>query len=71
VPINTSGLKIYLVSSDKEDMGTKLSVTGLTDVAVTESMLMLNKTMTGTSYVSLHIMMKNVIFLQKFMERKG
>jgi hypothetical protein len=34
VAINTSELKIYLMSSDKEDMGTKVNVTGLTDVAV-------------------------------------
>jgi hypothetical protein len=34
VPIT---LEIYLLSSDKEDMGTKVSVTGLTDVAVQTS----------------------------------
>jgi hypothetical protein len=46
VPINTSELKIYLMSSEKEDMCTKVSVTGLTDVP--ESMLLLYITMTGT-----------------------
>jgi hypothetical protein len=39
VPINTSELKIYFLSSDKEDMGTKVNVTGLTDVAVQTSHL--------------------------------
>jgi hypothetical protein len=69
VPINTSELKIYFLSPDKEDMGTKVSVTGLTDVAVETSQLCPGKyvaaytTMTGTSDVSMHIMMKNVIFL--------
>jgi hypothetical protein len=38
MPINTSELKIYF-SSNKEDMGTKLSVTGLNDVAVETSHL--------------------------------
>jgi hypothetical protein len=58
-------------------MGTEVNVTGLTDVVVQisqlslESMLLLYTTMTGAWDVSLHIMMKNVIFLQKFMERKG
>jgi hypothetical protein len=37
VPINTSENKIHLLSSDKEDMGTKVSVTGLTDAAVQTS----------------------------------
>lgn len=32
--ISTLGLKIQLMSSDKGDMGTKLSVADLTDVAV-------------------------------------
>jgi hypothetical protein len=34
VSINTLELKIYLLSSHKDDIGTKASVTGLTDVAV-------------------------------------
>jgi hypothetical protein len=39
VPINSSELKIHLLSSDREDMGTKVSVTGLTDVVVKTSQL--------------------------------
>jgi hypothetical protein len=39
VPINTSGLKIHLLSLDKEDMSTKVSVTCLTDVAVERNQL--------------------------------
>jgi hypothetical protein len=38
-PTNTSGLAIYLSSSDKEDMGTEVSVTDLTDVPVQTSQL--------------------------------
>jgi hypothetical protein len=34
VTINTSELKVYLFSSDKEDMGTKVSVAGSTGIAV-------------------------------------
>jgi hypothetical protein len=37
MPINTLELKIYLLSPDKEDMGTEVSITGLTDVAVKTS----------------------------------
>jgi hypothetical protein len=37
VPINTLDLKIYLLSSDKEDMGTEVSITGLTDFGVKTS----------------------------------
>jgi hypothetical protein len=43
VPINTSELKMYFLSSDKEDVGTKVSVTGLTDVAVHNRPLMSRK----------------------------
>jgi hypothetical protein len=39
VPINTSELTIHFLSSDKEGMGTKVSVTSLTDIAVQTSQL--------------------------------
>jgi hypothetical protein len=43
VTINTSELKTYLLSSDKEGMGAKVRVTGLTDVAEETSQLMSQK----------------------------
>jgi hypothetical protein len=76
VRITTSELKIYL-SPNIEAVGHKVSITGLTDVAVQtsqlcpQSMLLLYRTVTSTLDVSLHIMMETVIFLQKVVERKG
>jgi hypothetical protein len=61
------------LSSEREDMGTKVSVTGLTDVAAQKSKLCPRNyaaaaTITVTSNISLHIMMKNVMFLENLWE---
>jgi hypothetical protein len=76
VSINTSELKIYFLSSDKEDMGTKVSVTGLTDVAVQTSLLCPGKYVAvydNDWHIGCIIAHNNeeCDILVKFMERKG
>jgi hypothetical protein len=69
VPINTSEHKIYFLLTDKEDMGTKVSVTGSTDEAAETNQLCPAKYVAAVHYSDwyirciTHIMMKNVIFL--------
>jgi hypothetical protein len=64
-----SALEIYLLSSDKEDTGTKASITGLTDVAVQTSQLCSGKYVAAIYnndwYIGciIALMMKKVIFL--------
>jgi hypothetical protein len=77
VPITTSELKIYLLSSDKEDMGTKMSVTDLSDVAVDTSQLCSRKYVTAVYDNDLYIRCITVHndeecdILVKLMEVKG
>jgi hypothetical protein len=77
VPINTSELKIYFLSSDKEAMGTKVSVTGLIDAAVQTSQLYPGKYVADAYDNDWYIRCITVHnneecgILLKFMERKG
>jgi hypothetical protein len=77
VSINTSELKIYFVSSDKECMGTKVSVTRLTDVAIQISRLHPGKFVATVYdndwYIECIIALNDeeCDILLKFMERKG
>jgi hypothetical protein len=73
VPFNTSKLTIHFLSSDEENMDTKVSVTGLIDVAVQISQLCPGKYV-ATAYDSGCITARNgeeCDILVKFMERKG
>jgi hypothetical protein len=76
VPIKNSELKIYLLSSYEEAMGTKVSVTGLTDVAVQTSQLRPGKYVADAYndwYIGCIIAHNDeeCDILVKFMERKG
>jgi hypothetical protein len=75
--LNTSEINIYCLSSDKEDMGTKVSVTGLTDVAVQTSQLCPGKYVAAAYdndwYIGCIIAYNDeeCDILVQFMERKG